>query len=60
MNEPRPYHDERDLECHAQPAGVEGARQTMALITSTRGDLNWWLYYPPLEGDYWNAYLPVG
>jgi mycothiol synthase len=52
MNEPRKYHDERDLEAMHQllTAGRKAANGTFYIHT---GDLSWWLYYPPLEGDFW-------
>jgi mycothiol synthase len=53
MKEPRPYQDEHDLEAmrHLLVAGRKADNGTYYIHT---GDLNWWLYYPPLEGDYWD------
>jgi mycothiol synthase len=53
MREPRPYRDEHDLQgmCDLLVAGRKAANGTYYIHT---GDLRWWLYYPPLEGDFWN------
>ena len=52
MNEPRSYRDERDLEamCDLLVAGRMADNGSYYIHT---GDLSLWLYYPPLEGDYW-------
>jgi GNAT superfamily N-acetyltransferase len=53
MKEPRPYHDGHDQEAmrNLLVAGRKANNGTYYIHT---GDLNWWLYYPPLEGDYWD------
>jgi ribosomal protein S18 acetylase RimI-like enzyme len=53
MKKPRPYHDERNLEAmrNLLAAGRNANNGTYYIHT---GDLNWWLYYPPLKGDHWN------
>jgi mycothiol synthase len=53
MIDPRPYHGEPDLEAmrHLLVRGRQACNGTYYIHN---GDLNWWLYYPPLEGDYWN------
>jgi mycothiol synthase len=53
MIEPRPYNGEQDQEamCHLLARGRIANNGTYYIHC---GDLNWWLYYPPLEGDYWN------
>ncbi len=53
MTDPRPYHDERDLEA-MRSLLVRGRKANNGSYYIHTGDLNWWLYYPPLEGDYWN------
>ncbi len=53
MIEPRPYYDERDLEA-MRSLLVRGRMANNGTYYIHRGDLSWWLYYPPLEGDYWN------
>jgi mycothiol synthase len=52
MNEPRRYRDENDIDAMREllMAGRKAANGTYYIHP---GDLNWWLYYPPLEGDYW-------
>ena len=52
MNEPRRYRDENDIAAMSEllMAGRKAANGTYYIH---RGDLSWWLYYPPLEGDYW-------
>ena len=53
MQSPRPYHDERDL-----TAMLDLLQQGRAANNGSYyihpGDLKWWLYYPPLEGDFWD------
>jgi len=53
MNEPRPYRDERDLEAMRNLL-VQGHMAANGTYYVHIGDLNWWLYYPPLEGDFWD------
>lgn len=52
MKEPRLYRDERDLQamCSLLASGRKANNGTYYIHT---GDLNWWLYYPPLEGEHW-------
>jgi hypothetical protein len=52
MNEPRLYRDEHDLQamCDLLILGRKADNGTYYIHT---GDLGWWLYYPPLEGDFW-------
>jgi len=52
MNEPRCYRDEDDIKSMLEllMAGRKAANGSYYIHT---GDLCWWLYYPPLEGDYW-------
>ena len=53
LQSPRPYRDERDL-----PAMLNLLQQGRAANNGSYyihpGDLKWWLYYPPLEGDFWD------
>ncbi|OGO30027.1 MAG: hypothetical protein A2136_09705 [Chloroflexi bacterium RBG_16_54_11] len=51
--EPRRYKDERDLEAMRSllRAGCKAGNGTYYIHT---GDLSWWLYYPPLEGTFWD------
>ena len=53
MNEPRPYRDERDLEAMRNLL-VQGRKSDNGTYYVHTGDLGWWLYYPPLEGDFWD------
>jgi mycothiol synthase len=53
MNEPRPYRDARDLKA-MQELLVDGRKADNGSYYIHVGDLKWWLYYPPLEGDFWN------
>ena len=53
MKEPRPYQDERDLEGMLRLL-VAGRKADNGTYYIHAGDLKWWLYYPPLEGDYWD------
>jgi mycothiol synthase len=53
MIEPRPYNDERDLDAMQQLL-VRGRAANNGTYYIHSGDLNWWLYYPPLEGENWN------
>ncbi len=52
MEAPRPYRDERDLRAMLQLLrhGRQAANGTYYIHC---GDLQWWLYYPPLAGDFW-------
>jgi GNAT superfamily N-acetyltransferase len=52
MNEPRRYRDEDDIKSMREllMAGRKAANGSYYIHP---GDLCWWLYYPPLEGDYW-------
>lgn len=54
MIEPRPYHDERDLDA-MRSLLIRGRQANNGTYYIHYGDLNWWLYYPPLEGDFWNS-----
>lgn len=53
MNEPRRYKDENDLAAMRSllMAGRKVKNGTYYIHT---GDLDWWLYYPPLEGAFWD------
>jgi ribosomal protein S18 acetylase RimI-like enzyme len=52
MKEPRAYRDEHDLT--AMQAVLERGRAVdNGSYYIHTGDLKWWLYYPPLEGDFW-------
>lgn len=53
MNDPRPYLDERDLDA-LRALLVQGRKADNGTYYVHTGDLNWWLYYPPLEGDFWD------
>jgi mycothiol synthase len=53
MNEPRPYRDERDLRA-MQELLMAGRKANNGSYYIHIGDLKWWLYYPPLEGDLWS------
>ena len=53
MIEPRPYRDENDLDAMRNLL-MRGRKANNGSYYIHTGDLNWWLYYPPLEGDYWN------
>jgi ribosomal protein S18 acetylase RimI-like enzyme len=52
MNEPRPYRNEPDLRA-MQELLMAGRNATNGSYYIHIGDLKWWLYYPPLEGDFW-------
>ncbi len=53
MNSPRAYRDGSDL--HAmQDLLVRGRSADNGSYYIHTGDLLWWLYYPPLEGAYWD------
>ena len=53
MNEPRPYRNGHDFQAMRAllMAGRKADNGTYYIHT---GDLSWWLYYPPLEGDFWD------
>jgi mycothiol synthase len=52
MNEPRPYRDVHDLS--AMRSLLESGRMAdNGSYYIHVGDLSLWLYYPPLEGDFW-------
>jgi mycothiol synthase len=53
MNDPRPYRDERDLKAMEELL-MAGRRANNGTYYVHIGDLKWWLYYPPLEGDFWD------
>jgi mycothiol synthase len=53
MSEPRPYRDERDLEA-MNTLLVHGRMADNGTYYVHTGDLSWWLYYPPREGDFWD------
>ncbi len=53
MKEPRHYRGDQDLEAMRNLL-VRGRTANNGTYYIHCGDLNWWLYYPPLEGDYWN------
>jgi len=53
MKEPRPYRDERDLEAMRNLL-MQGRKADNGTYYVHTGDLCWWLYYPPLEGDFWD------
>jgi mycothiol synthase len=52
LHEPRPYRSEIDLDRMRSllQVGRQAANGTYYVHT---GDLNWWLYYPPLDHDLW-------
>ena len=52
MTGPRPYRDESDLDA-MRSLLMRGRMANNGSYYIHTGDLNWWLYYPPLEGDYW-------
>ncbi len=52
MIDPRPYCDESDLNA-MRSLLMRGRMANNGSYYIHTGDLNWWLYYPPLEGDYW-------
>ncbi len=53
MNEPRRYRDEDDITAMRELL-MAGRKANNGSYYIHIGDLNWWLYYPPLEGDFWN------
>jgi mycothiol synthase len=52
MKAPRPYRDEQDI-LAMQDVLVRGRMANNGSYYIHIGDLKWWLYYPPLEGDFW-------
>jgi mycothiol synthase len=50
---PRVYHDERDLTA-MQDVLTRGRQADNGSYYIHIGDLKWWLYYPPLEGSFWD------
>jgi hypothetical protein len=53
MKEPRPYQGESDLAAMRQLL-VDGRQANNGSYYIHTGDLSWWLYYPPLDGDFWD------
>ena len=54
---PRSFQYERDLDAMRELL-VSGRRAANGTYYVHMGDLNWWLFYPPLSGDFWgNIYL---
>ncbi len=53
MNSPHPFRDERDLPGMLDVL-VRGRQANNGSYYIHTGDLKWWLYYPPLEGEYWD------
>ncbi len=53
MINPRPYRDQFDLDA-MRSLLVRGRKANNGTYYIHCGDLNWWLYYPPLERDYWS------
>lgn len=51
---PRSYMDEHDLDAMRNLL-VAGRRAVNGTYYIHTGDLNWWLFYPPLSGDFWNS-----
>jgi mycothiol synthase len=52
MKLPRPFQDEHDLSAMCEVL-VQGRRAENGAYYVHTGDIKWWLYYPPLEGDFW-------
>jgi len=52
MREPRAYQSASDLTAMLEVLQA-GRRADNGSYYIHCGDLKWWLYYPPLEGDYW-------
>ena len=53
MNLPRVFHDNSDL-LTMQEVLTRGRGADNGSYYIHTGDLSWWLYYPPLEGDFWD------
>lgn len=54
FGEPRVYRDESDLESMRNLLR-QGRLADNGAYYVHPGDLNWWLFYPPLEYDYWQS-----
>jgi hypothetical protein len=52
LTDPRPYRDESDLDA-MRSLLVRGRTANNGSYYIHTGDLNWWLYYPPLGRGYW-------
>ena len=52
MREPRHYQGEPDLKAMRNLL-IAGRKANNGSYYIHSGDLNWWLYFPPLDGDYW-------
>ena len=52
MIEPGPYRDEQDLQAMRYLLKA-GRKANNGSYYIHQGDLNWWLFYPPLSGDFW-------
>jgi mycothiol synthase len=53
MRAPRVYRDVQDLEA-MQDVLVKGRQADNGSYYVHIGDLKWWLFYPPLEGEFWD------
>jgi mycothiol synthase len=53
MNKPRHYQDGHDL-LAMRNLLITGRKANNGTYYIHTGDLSWWLYYPPLEGDFWD------
>ncbi len=53
IRQPRQYQCEQDLDAMFHLL-QEGRRANNGTYYIHPGDLKWWLYYPPLEGDLWD------
>jgi mycothiol synthase len=53
MNAPRAYRNDQDLQA-MQDLLIRGRQVAQPSYYIHVGDLKWWLYYPPLEGDFWD------
>ena len=52
MRAPRLYRDQQDMNA-MQDLLNRGRKADNGSYYIHSGDLSWWLYYPPLEGDFW-------
>ena len=52
MTEPRPFHSENDLD-KMRTLLQMGRQANNSSYYVHAGDLTWWLFYPPLSGDFW-------
>ena len=59
MNEPRPYHNEPDLEAMANLL-MAGRKANNGSYYIHIGDLNWWLYLPTVSGRLLESHPSVG